>query len=335
MKRTHWRLVYGLLLVTAVTVVPATAQSVAQAQPFAHRVRIVRDGGPVEATAVLVRRQPDDEHVVLHFVTAAHPFKNVIGRPSPYESLSVEVQGTNLEVRPQDLVLPSGVIDIAILRVTVSSSAVAPPPLTLEIPAPGAPFFLAGFGAAGNPVKLEQHVRRVATLAVAGDRSVTGMTGCAGAPALFEQRVFGIVSTCGSDTPPVVVPFAAIADWLKRHVPGGLTLPLPMLTEFRLTERDLEGPLLTVACREAQTGDIDVPIQVSTGETVIDAKADLLHKSFLELAEVSVLRIREHSMRLRFTLVGQPPALVHPPEPCPRGQALVTVRLDLISRLAR
>lgn len=335
MKRTHWRLVYSLMLVTAVTVVPATAQSVAQAQPFAYRVRIVREGGPVEATAVLVRRQPDDERVVLHFVTAAHPFKNVIGRPSLGESLSVEVQGATLEVRPQDLVVPSGVIDIAILRVAVPSSAAAPPPLTLAIPAPSTPFLLSGFDASGKPEKAEQRVRRVATLAVAGDRGVTGITGCAGAPALFEGRVFGIVSTCGRDTPPVVVPFAAIADWLERHVPGGLTLPLPMLTEFRLTKRDLEGPLLTVPCREAQTGDIDVPIQVSTGETVIDAKADLLHKSFLELAEVSILRIRERSMKLRFTLVGQPPALVHPPEPCPRGQALVTVRLDLISRLAR
>jgi hypothetical protein len=40
-------------------------------------------------------------------------------------------------------------------------------------------------------------------------------------------------------------------------------------------------------------------------------------------------------MSLRFTLAGQPPALVHPPEPCHRGQALVSVRLDLVSRLVR
>jgi len=335
MKRMHWRLACGLMLLAAATAAPAMAQPVVEVQPFAYRIRIVRDGRPVEATAVLVRRQPDDARVVLHFATAAHPFKNVIGRFNPYESLSVEVQGRSLDVQPQDVVVPSGLIDIAILRVAVPSSEVGPPPLTLEIPAPGSPFLVAGFGASGAPEKAEQRVRRVATLAVAGDRRVASLTGCAGAPALFEHRVFGVVGTCEGDTPPVVVPFAAIADWLKRHVPGGLTLPLPMLTEFRLTERDLKGPLLTVACREAQTDDIEVPIQVAAGETVIDAQADLLHKSFLRLAEVSILRIHDRSMSLRFTLAGQPPALVHPPEPCRRGQALVSVRLDLVSRLVR
>jgi hypothetical protein len=335
MKFVHGHFVCGLLLVAAAAAAPATAQPGVEVQPFAYRIRIVRDRRPIEATAVLVRRQPDGERVVLHFVTAAHPFKNVISRPDPYESLSVEVQGRTLDVQPQDLIVPTGLIDIAILRVAVPSIEVGPPALTLEIPPPGSPFLVAGFGATGAPEKAEQRVRRVATLAVAGDRRVAALTGCAGAPALLERRVFGVVSNCEGDTPPVVVPFAAIADWIKRHVPGGLTLPLPMLTEFRLTERDLEGPLLTVACREAQTGDIEVPISVSAGETVIDAKADLLHKSFLRLAEVSILRIHDRSLSLRFTLAGQPPPLVRPPEPCPRGQALVNVRLDLISRLVK
>lgn len=336
MKRPHWRLAYGLILVAATTVIPATAQPVMEGQPLAYRIRVVRDGAPAEATAVLVRRQSDDAHVILHFVTAAHPFRNVIGRDSPYDSLSVEVQGKSLEVRAQDLVLPKGgLLDIAILRVTVPSSAAVPPPLTLEIPPSGTPFLLAGFDPFARPEKTEQRVRRVATLAVAGDRRVTAITGCAGAPALFEGRVFGIASTCGIDTPPVVVPFAAIADWLKRYVPDGLTLPLAVPTEFRLTQRELQGPLLTAACSEEQTGDVDVPIHVSAGETVIDATANLLHRSSLRLAEVSVLRIEDRSVRLRFTLTGQPPALVRPPDPCPRGQALVTIRLDVISRLAR
>lgn len=335
MKRMHWRLACGLILAAAATVIPATAQPVMEEQPFAYRIRVVRDGAPTEATAVLVRRQSDDAHVILHFVTAAHPFRNVIGRYSPYDSLSVQVEGRSLEVRPQDLVLPKGgLIDIAILRVTVPSSAVVPPQLTLEIP-PGTPFLLAGFDAFARPEKAEQRVRRVATLAVAGDRRVAAIIGCAGAPALVEGRVFGIAGTCGIDTPPVVVPFAAIADWLKRYVPDGLTLPLAVPTEFGLTERELQGPLLTVACSEEHTGDVDVPIHVSTGETVIDATASLLHRSSLRLAEVSVLRIQDRSVRLRFTLTGQPQALVRPPEPCPRGQALVSVRVDVISRLAR
>jgi hypothetical protein len=87
-----------------------------------------------------------------------------------------------------------------------------------------------GFDLSGRPLQVLQHVSRVANAALIGDRPMTGVIGCAGAPVVAERAVFGFVGRCGLFEPPVIVPFAAIASWIERDVPGGLTLRRGVMT---------------------------------------------------------------------------------------------------------
>jgi hypothetical protein len=47
------------------------------------------------------------------------------------------------------------------------------------------------------------------------------------------------------------------------------------------------------------------------------------------------LRLEHHTVKLRFTLAGTPPPMLPAPTPGPRGQAVLSVRVDLVRRLAR
>lgn len=311
---------------------PGTSET----QPFVHRLQIERDGRSVQAAAILVRREAREQDAVLHFVTAGHLFKSDAGQLLPYaRTLTVHVGAAALAVRPEDVRLPvGGVADVAVFRVAAPATSVEAAPLSVTVPDVGREFFITGFTAAGRPAQSAQRVRRVATLAVHGDRAAT-FPDCAGAAAVAEGRVFGLVATCMPGAAPVVLPLAVIARWVERYVPGGLALPPAVLTEWQLTGRSINGPLLTVACGEEQTADVEVPFQLRAGELPVDAKADFLHQTSLRLAEVAVLRLVDRAVKLRFTIAGQQPPRFQPELPCGPGQALVTVRIDLISRRAR
>jgi hypothetical protein len=137
------------------------------------------------------------------------------------------------EVPAANVVLPrSNLADVAVLSITVRDTLLEPPAMTLAVPSAGAPFVVSGFDVSGRPEQSIQHVSRVATLVVVGDRPVSAVVGCAGAPVSVGRSVFGIVGACGGVTPPVVVPFAVIASWIKRYVPGGLVLPRMVTTRL-------------------------------------------------------------------------------------------------------
>lgn len=217
----------------------ATGQTIGETQQAALRLRIFRDSAPINATCVLVSRDVRERDVVMYFVTAGHLFKSARGQALPYpRSLTVDIGGGGaLEVQPQDVSLTRGHMDVAVFKVTTRSTSLVPPALTLAVPAAGSSFFVSGFDSIGKPVQAVQRVRRVATLMLTGDRAMPLVAGCAGAPAIGEHGVFGIVSTCEPDQLPVIVPFSAAAAWIEGYVPGGLALQRPVQTRFEFIQR--------------------------------------------------------------------------------------------------
>jgi hypothetical protein len=208
-----------------------TGQTPSRAGPTALRLHVVRESGRVNAVSVLVRQEATEGEVVMYFLTAGHLFKNEYGNPLP-DAVSVTLEiggGRTVEVPPQNIHLPRGnTVDVAVLKVTTSSSLLVTPVLTLTVPPAGSSFSVSGFDSGGRPLQVDQRVRRVATLIVRGDRAMPLIDGCAGAAAASERGVFGIVSSCEPNQLPTIVPFSAVADWIEHCVPGGLTLPRPV-----------------------------------------------------------------------------------------------------------
>ena len=135
----------------------------------------------------------------------------------------------------------------------------------------------------------------------------------------------------------VVAPAAGLPDVALLKVTARSNVALPVATrEFTVAPREVGGPLVTVAFGEEKGGTVDVPFAVKSGEAVIDATATVTRKGSLALADVSVLRVGDRAVTLRFSLAGNPPPAVQPPSvPCPPAQALVSVSLDVLSRRVR
>ena len=295
----------------------------------ALRLRVVQDTGTISATCVLVHRDNRADGVVLYFVTAAHLFKLPTGETLPRaRAIDVVIDGAHaIAIDPDDLMLPSGdIVDIAVLRAVVTHTTLVPLPLRFEQPAPESVFLIAGRDRDGVPVTLAERVRRRASAVVVGDRDASALAGCEGAPAVAEQGVFGIVSECEAGRLPVVTLFSIARNWISQHVPG-LSYRPPLTTEFSVFSRDVPGPLLLASCGEEKKGEIDVPFALGTDEMAVDATASLLNRKALHLGDVTVLRLADSAVKLRFTLTGAPPPQL--PAPCAQGQALVNVRVTV------
>jgi hypothetical protein len=63
-------------------------------------------------------------------------------------------------------------------------------------------------------------------------------------------------------------------------------------------------------------------------ETAVDATASFLNAPSLHLADVTVLSLRDRTVKLRFTMAGIPPAPFS--TTCAAGQALVSVRVNVL-----
>jgi hypothetical protein len=172
-----------------------------------------------------------------------------------------------------------------------------------------------------------------ATRLVVGDRSISHLPACLGAPALTSEGVFGIVVDCAPGRAPVVALATTVRRFVERHLagPAMLTSTQGAAPGMVASERMLSGPLLTVACDAVNTGEIEVPLPLARNERPVDATAALLNASSLRLGDVSVLALTDRVVKLRFTLVGVPPPHSSVPGSCARGQALVTVRLNVVT----
>jgi hypothetical protein len=230
---TTRRLAYPLSVLLLGTTPAWTAEPTAAVPAPAHRLTIVRAGQTVHATCVLVRKDVRERDVVLYFVTAGHLFKSPDGQALPYAA-SIQLTGSvSVDVQPAHVSLPRGnLVDVAVVRIVAPAAALEPPVLTLDVPSVGTRFVVSGFDVRGRPQQSIQHVSRVATLVLVGDRPISAAGECAGAPAIAGRSVFGFVGTCSPVTPPVIIPLSAIASWVRRYVPGGLMLQRALTTRF-------------------------------------------------------------------------------------------------------
>jgi len=304
------------------------------------RVHVTGAGRSVDGTGVLIHHVSRPGETVLYFLTSAHLFED----PGPYrvrvklsawETIDVAADGTFI---PASLAGPPG--EIAVLRAVTKAGAYAglvSVPVVFDAPATGDVFIVSGLDPADVAVTGAQHVSFSAAKFLIGDRPITDLHDCAGAPALLPTGVFGLVSECGSGLPPVVSRLAAARAFIADHVPGWDASPT-RTTQYEVIGRDMAGPVLTVACDEVKTGAVQVPVQLAPRQALIDATAEFTNPKSLRLGDLTVEGITEHAVKVRFTMVGVPPPLVKDPgtvvpgvsNTCPMGQALVTIKATLV-----
>jgi len=322
---------HGVLLATALLAAPATSQGADNpSEGSVLRLRVATGAGEVEGTCVLVHREDRGTDAVLYFLTSAHLLRGPEDE-SPSGTHAVRVRLDNaqtLDVRRDDQFVPAGAfVDVALFRVTTAATALVPRPLIYEAPSADEVFLISGYDQSGAPATVAERLRFQSTFRAVGDRDASALVGCVGAPAVSRHGVFGIVSECDAGRSPVIALLSMARSFIDRHVPPKLAYP-PRTLEFQLTGREIRGPLLSVACEATKTGEVDVPIDLGRRELAIDASASFTNPRAIRLAEVTVVKLEDRLVRLRFTLGGLPrtPAA---PTACPQGQALVSVHLNL------
>ena len=126
---------------------------------------------------------------------------------------------------------------------------------------------------------------------------------------------------------PVIALFSMARAFIERRLPQ-LTIQTSVAPQFVVIDRPVAGPLVLVGCDATKTGDLDVPFDLESREFAIDATAAFVQPHEVRLAEVTVLKVQDRSLRLGFTLGGvrSPPGV---PLTCPQGQALVSLRVNV------
>ncbi len=330
MPRFTWRAIGCVLAFVVVTVPGADASGGASSVVSVHAAP---DGRPVIGTGVIVAA--DVRQGALFVLTAAPLFRRADGEADT-GGVRVRIGDLLASVGPDHVLHPVGDLSgIALLRVDAHDlggtlPAVDIVPLESREMALGSVFLIAVSAPGGQRVDVPQHVRFGATRLVVGDRSVAHLDACLGAPALTEGGVSGVVVDCTAGRSPVVALTSALDGFLRRHLPATSTATR-WSSPFTLTERVLGGPLLTVGCDGVATGEVDVPFVVTPRELPVDAKVSLLNATSLRLGDVTILDVGDRAVKVRFTLVGTPPPPNVAPGSCIGGQALISVRLDLMA----
>jgi len=172
-------------------------------------------------TCTLIRRNDGDAVVRLYLVTAGSLFRTADNVRLPAETAITVGSGAEmLTLNQNDVVLSATpIVDIAVLRVVVGRTNLAPTPIGFEAPSPPGEFVIRGF-AAGQPADRQQRTRFVSTVLVIGDRGLAGLDGCLGSPAIADGSTFGVVTSCEPGKTPIITLFRAAAAFLDRVVPG-------------------------------------------------------------------------------------------------------------------
>ena len=297
--------------------------------PSLVQLATVHNGVPQEGTGVVVGTERAGR--VTFVLTAGALFRRADGEPAS-DPVQVTLGGRTVVVPPERILRPVGELTgIALLVIPDLPGATSMESLDYTAPAVGGVFVIAGL-AGGTRVDIPERVQFIASRLMVGDRALAGVETCLGAPALSEHGVLGIVTDCAGGRAPVVTLVSAAQAFLTRHLATAtLTSARPEpAPRFTVSERLVNGPLMSVACDAVTACDVDVPYQLGRNERAVDASASFLNATELRLADVSVLHLNERSVRLRVTMVGVPPAPYAVPGACRQGQALLTVRLNLV-----
>ncbi len=323
------RIRHAALAALALVLVVGSPVSASGDAPSVVRLTTVHGGNAIDGTGVVVGTERAGR--VTWVLTAGALFRRADGEPAA-DPVQVTIGGRTVVVPPERIVRPIGELTgIALLSVQEVPGDTTAVTLDYGAPAVGSVFVIASLSG-GVRVDVAERMQFVATRLVVGDRALTGVPACLGAPALSGQGVLGVVTDCAEGRAPVVTLVSAARAFLTRHLASATqTSALPgQVPRFTVSERLVNGPLMTVACDAVNAGEVDVPYQLGRNERAVDASASFLNATELRLADVSVLRLNERSVRLRFTMVGVPPPAYSVPGACRQGQALLTVRLNLV-----
>lgn len=288
------------------------------------RVQVGEGSDSREGTCFVIHQEERDNETIVFFLTSARLFDE-------HRQRRVRVvvdESETLDIPPDGVFLPYGNLQhVAVLRAVSTSARWVTMPIVFEPVYPGSVFVISGYHPDGTRALVTQHVRFVATRTVLGDRAAASVAGCRGAPAIVERGVFGVVSECEPDRVPIVTPLSAVRSFIIRTVPG-LTATQSDDPQFTLGEREIIGPLLEVPSGEVRQGEIEIRIDLGAREAAVSATAHVVSRTSLRIADVTVLSLKDRSVKLRFTLGGTPPPAT--PAPWPQAQALILVRVNLV-----
>lgn len=326
------RLTHGALFLCASLVALASSRAAGDNPPdnSVLRLRVVTDAGAADGTCVLIHREDRGTDAVLYFLTSSHLFRGLAGEPSPrIQAVRVLLDGEHtLDVRLGDTFVPGGtLIDVAVFRATTTSTTLVGRPAIYQAPSVGEVFLIAGYEHGGAAATVAERVRFQSTLVAVGDRDASTLVGCLGAPAISRDGVFGVVSECNVGRAPVIALLSMARSFIERYVPRPV-IPTSAVPQFDVVDRQIAGPLVLVGCDAINTGEVDVPLGLGPREWAIDATAAFVNPHEVRLGEVTVLKLQDRFVRLRFSLGGVP-SPPSPPASCPQGQALVTVRVNV------
>jgi hypothetical protein len=300
----------ALLAVAPVSILAATPEHAVL------RVHIETRGGMLEGTCVLVHQESRGNDTVLYFLTSARLLKstNVDLRAGTRRIRILRDDGAPIEVATDGVIVPYGdMVDIAILRVVAPIGTLAPLPMIFEPPVSGSVFAISGFGMDGVRATIPERVRSQATLRLLGDRDASKLAGCAGAPAIVAGGVFGLVTECEPDRTPAIVPLSVARSFIVRNMP-----------HWRL-----DSTQTPVFDEPSTTSKLKIPLALAPRELAIDATASVIEPRSRHLADVTVLSRHDRTVKLRFTMTGIP--LTPFSAPCTPGQALVSVRVNILT----
>ena len=318
-----WFLASAVLCLFLVNPPPATAAGAVL------RVQVVDALDSQDGTCFLIRQQGEGDTRTSFFLTSGRLFHE----HGPTQVRIFLDDGRVLDVAQDDIHLPTeGSRDVAVLAVTTPDLYLEPMPVVFDqVPADDV-FVIPGYGRDGTDAVATGQVQLVSARLIRGTRDASHLVAPAGAPAMNVRGVFGVVVQCESDCVPLVVPLSAVRSFLEREVPGFSETPA-LEPQFTVTTRTVEGPLLEVPFGETSRGEVDVPFGLSPGELVFSASAELAEPRSITLGDLTVVSLDDRAVKVRFLLGGaeQSPQTAF----WPQGQALVSVRLQLVTMLKR
>lgn len=192
------------------------------------RIEIIQGNKTTEGTGFLVHEEQRGTNSLVYILTAAHIFRQTDDEPLRGERrIRVHLSEAQvLEVEPHDVFLPAGeMLDVGVLRAVAPTTGLVSLPLVFEPPPPGSGFVISGYRRDGTRATISERVRFESTLVLIGNRAASDLAGCAGAPALVGNRVFGILSECGVNRTPTIAVLTLARDFIMRHVPGLVARP--------------------------------------------------------------------------------------------------------------
>jgi hypothetical protein len=310
---------------------PTMALSASTSEPVLARIEIATSRGTVKSTSFVVHQQRDGDTAILYYLASARPFKDSAAdlRAGTRRIRLIRPGEIPIDIAAAEVTLPIGnMLDVAIIRVAGSRTSVTPMPMVFDPPSPGQAFVISGFSTHDTGLAVPQRVHFAATSLIVGDRDASTLAGCSGAPATVDGGAFGMVTDCQPGRGPSIVPLSVVQPFIRRSLPGWSETGSAD-THFHKFTRTIAGPLLDVPCGTTKSGEVEVPFRAAPRELVVDASATFINQRSLRLADVTVASFDDRAMKLRFTMTGMPP----PPFPavCPQGQALVTIRVDVVS----